>query len=1722
MDQKSGKKPVNVHSETEEAENEMKKKTSKTVKSIAAVGFAVGGISAVQNFEAYAADGDSIELTADNTDSGSQGEGKADGDNHETSGENNDNDSGKHDDVKDDSGDKSQDNHDEDHSGDDQKHGDDTKDQGSKGNQQDGSTHEAAVTTSNPSDSNEPVEAGNGTNDGAVSVAENGPTDNTSDNADTSGSTQEVTGPVTTVTTETSSEDTFNDDGTTTTTTTVTTTTEKSDGTVTSDTKTSTETKETTYVPADENEPIGPGYIEKYYKSDEYSSTEEKKPAENEINKTDYETYEQTGANGQFKTRTEEYYLADDGKTKVVIEDADKENIRQDGKYVITKYYKSEYDQNGKIVEKKISKEEYEQIKNENVVLKKEYFDKDGNSLKEEQFKSWTEEHSEAAQDTSVTENTTDDTNPVKEKKTTTYKEYTVSYFDEDGKEKTEKFGTEKDYKDFIENNDLRLKDDGTTDQYFYVKTKDGTTKHYVDSQNQDQDAKKYTVTVKTSDGTEETLPFDNYADYQKYMTDHQWKLDENSQKKVRHYYEVEKDGKITREYLSDDEEKEYADNKLNLGYGAYTEYTITYHVHNSEDPVTVTFTDKDSDEKKQEALSHYTQETDTHSAFYYFDKDGEKHVLTHEEYKKYQAEKEGNATDYHDAYQYSVTYTENDKVQTVLCKNSDEYRSLLKKYNITEDSGKTVHYYFEIDENGNIVKDKDGNPIKHELADQEASTDNTDSAEKKVLYTATYETKVNGSTDGEPEVITYTSYEAFKEDYDKHNVTKTTIYLDENRKELTLSSEDIEAYENGKLKNVVADVKHTATFWTWDGEKAVQKTISYKDSDEESVKTEAMRQIADGRLVDEKYDDNEAKRYYFDENGTKITLQESDVKDAEGKFVKTVYIIDGKVVNEDEYNTALHIEKGTDFSKIYFIDNGKDQEGNQLLIRVNGDQVPVSVEKADDGTAKFFVTDADNQKQEITEVSLKTKLSEKYNTANHTTNYYISGKNTNNEEVKVYFDDNNKIEEDKTVEGYVLSKDGQRTASIYTLKSDDGRYYLESADGTRIYVDNVSTYTSDTISMLNVLDPTSNINSKEATSTVENAALHFLTESSITSNFDIYADDFKANEHIDGNICVNTIDTDNNNQQKVSEIHASGRKDVNGLDKYSLILDPKGVKFGTVNNAAKIFSGQNISAENLNGVDILDEDGNHVKDENGQDLKDPSVIYKVDGNNKDEVAANIVNKVNELHGIADAERVAKEIDISGNLKRIAAAGESLLEASKNTASDWLETIKSILDVGDGGNQTRTLNENDVLLLNVTEADLNKTDSKMESFTYAFKKLISYIGIERNTRVIVNVSTDGKTKDDTIWVNNSLIDASNSLKDKYGKEDKSAEGSGNYNKTAGRIIWNFGDFEGKVSLNGGTAQGIYVVANGTLDLNDGALDGGIIAKNAIIRKEAHQSRVPKLPVTTVTKGYIVPDTKNQEGISTDAKILTKHQVFDDETTYHSIYKKVTETTKSATRTAWEGVSKALRSLYSDTKSEDTKKGKDIKEETTTLNVSTENRETYTASATYDEVKLVSEYGVVRSEVTVKDIHHEDYFITIDKKVFKPLLNKFHDVKVEKIPETPDTPDVPPENPETPPENPDTPHDDHDTPDTPNDDHDTPDTPKELHDKPDTPEVLGASRPKEQEVLGASRPKVLGVTRAAKTGDVMNMAKNGFAAAVGALVLAVWGGIKALFSRKHRK
>lgn len=169
---------------------------------------------------------------------------------------------------------------------------------------------------------------------------------------------------------------------------------------------------------------------------------------------------------------------------------------------------------------------------------------------------------------------------------------------------------------------------------------------------------------------------------------------------------------------------------------------------------------------------------------------------------------------------------------------------------------------------------------------------------------------------------------------------------------------------------------------------------------------------------------------------------------------------------------------------------------------------------------------------------------------------------------------------------------------------------------------------------------------------------------------------------------------------------------------------------------------------------------------------------------------------------------------------------------------------------------------------------------------------------------------------------------------------------------------------------------------------------------------------------------------------------------------------------------------------------------------------------------YDKAKVSRNTAKVDVESITKDVTYEDHhavpqmrehLVSLAKKFFKPVLNESHDVKVEKIPETPDKPDTP-----------DTPHDDHDTPDSPHDDHDKPDTPKELHDKPDTPEVLGASRPKEQEVLGASRPKVLGVTRAAKTGDVRNMARNGFAAAVGAVVLAVWGTIKSLIGRKRRK
>ena len=1668
MDQKSGKKPVNVNSETEEAENEMKKKTSKTVKSIAAVGFAVGGISAVQNFDAYAGqDGDTAELDIEESNgNNSESNGGSKDDGNKDSGGNEDKESGGHDEAKGDGGNQNHDSHEDGQSGD-NSHGD-------KDNQNNDATNDASNDTPGPLSSNDGItEAANGTNDSVESNYGTEPADNTLNNADTNDSTSEETGPVTTITTETITNDTLSDDGkTTTTTTTVTTTTEKSDGTVTSDTKTSTETKETTYVPADENEPIGPGYIEKYYKSDEDSET-----ADQEISKTDYDKLHATAdENNRVKTGTDYFYKDDKGDT-VPLNSEDVQN--KDEIVIATKYYKPEYDEKqGKVVEKEITADEFAQIKDGNVFIRNEYY-KGDQKLTQEEYDQWISEHTKAAEGSSSNEILKDEGSHVTEKKTTTLTEYTVKYTDENGQEQTEKFGTEDEYKKFLQDHDLQLKEDGTSDKYFYVTTKDGTKKHYIDKDKKDPDAKKYTVTVQTGEGTnKEEKTFASYDEFQQYLNENHWQLDENAGKTVRHYYEKEESGKIVPKYLTADEEKAFAEGKLSLGYDAYTEYTITYHVYNSEtkkvEEKTVSYKDTDSQEKKDAALSHLTEETETDSKYYYFDKDGEKHVLSKEQYDQYVSEKNGTATNsddaYKDAYEYSVTYS-NDKNQpeTVLFKDYAAYDRFVKEHKIKTDGGETVRYYFKTDENGNIVKDKDGNPVKQYLSkeDEKALADGTFKDAK--IYTATYVT-----TDGDKkttETKTYADYAAFLKDYEgRQNNYQTTTYLDENGNPLELTSDQITAYEKGGLENVVYDVKHTVTYWTWDEAKkeAVKNTVTYLDSDSEENKKQTA-----------------SEEYYFDENGTRTLVTSADLKNADGELVKTVYTVNGKVVNKAEYDAA-NANSGKDGTVFYFISNGADENGKEKLIQVDSMSVTVTPEE-ENGVTKFYVTDIAGTKTELTDQELVATLKSKYKAASGTvTGYYVEGLNENQEKVTISFDTNEKIEEGKTVNGYTLTKD------------TDGKYYLVGASNERILVSNVSTYTSSATTGIRVMNPSNAQESTAAAADLQNAVVHFLNETAITSNFDIYADSFDAHEHIDGNICVNDF------TYCKDELHASGRTDITGLDKYSLILGTKDIYIKLLKDGAKVYGG--------NGVTAGDKKDMYIK----SDLSDGELI-NVNGSTKEEISKNIVESVRTSYGEDAAARVSQESKIEENLKKIAEAGQSLIEASKNAVASWKDTIKAFLDKNDQGTGQRKFTDGDVLILNVKEDELQGTTSDLNSFTYALNKFMPYVGLNTNARVLLNITPTDEDK--VININTSLLHGWGS--DHYNNTDPNGS---TYNMTAAKLIWNFGNFDGTVNLNnGGDSEGIFVASNGTLKLNGGHADGAMVGKTVYIGAEAHQSHVPHLQITPVEKGFIVPEAKIEKGLSAPVKSYvtdhteTAYTVYHDEESkenlFHQIVKKISSFTKeykTEDRTfSMEGVSKAIRTLYDDTKLSDPRTAKPIKEESIT--VSTEDRKTYTASASFDEIRVVSEYGAPRSQQIKKEVEHIDHYITLDKKLFKPLLNKFHDVKVEKIPETPDKPDTP-----------DTPHDDHDTPDSPHDDHDKPDTPKELHDKPDTPEVLGASRPKEQEVLGASRPKVLGVTRAAKTGDVRNMARNGFAAAVGAVVLAVWGTIKSLIGRKRRK
>ena len=761
-----------------------------------------------------------------------------------------------------------------------------------------------------------------------------------------------------------------------------------------------------------------------------------------------------------------------------------------------------------------------------------------------------------------------------------------------------------------------------------------------------------------------------------------------------------------------------------------------------------------------------------------------------------------------------------------------DQAKGTFKEtYGLTEEVKDGVKYF--------TYEDSDG--TKHAFEDGKAPAGTTIASGKITFY----------SVDGE---------RVGKDTYDQAKGTfKETYGLTEEVKDgvkyFTYEDSDgtKHALEDGKAPAGTTIASGKITFYSVDGERVSKD--AYDSAKGTFKSTYGVSEVVDGKTYYTFDYDNQNIAFTEDEltssedNRLYLTIGEKQieiVKNSDGVYKPLIYkyYINGSLVDAGAYVEA---ETAKNAGKKYYFE-GEDAQGNVVRTYFNQEETfTVGTEKGrkyvEINGSKVYIRSSD-------EASITPSSSQ-------SGEYYIYGHKANGDVVTIKRDNNGlvKVHEEKDEEGNV---------SYYLLVKDE-----------KVYIDT----STNPVSVRQVEKEYQVVNDEQTLTSVNGTELAqaFGAALKITSNFGIYADSFYADKHIDGNICVNKL-SKSDGSRSLMEIYASGREDVQGLDKYSLIMDPRETTFSSLGNqggaAPKVFGNVSVSGNNLNGGTIYDIDPDNGKESPTDD-------------NCKAMADKVVGKVRDEFGEEAAARVEQEVKISKNLDKIAEAGQKLIDETKGKLSYAVDTMKQYIAEG-GKAAAKTFEDGQILLLNITSADLkgeareqqiqhqiirsvegsgytdyyymeNGTEkcarssqlggkftevkdengnviqlveiSKPIKFTDYFQNFIAAIG-NANAKVIFNVET---TADD---VKNGISVKTNMMS--FG---------GSYDVTASELLFNFGNYNGTIKFeDGGEAEGTFIAAKGTIHLAIGSGDGALIGRNVQINAEEHQSRVPSMPV----------------------------------------------------------------------------------------------------------------------------------------------------------------------------------------------------------------------------------------------------------------------------------
>ena len=928
-------------------------------------------------------------------------------------------------------------------------------------------------------------------------------------------------------------------------------------------------------------------------------------------------------------------------------------------------------------------------------------------------------------------------------------------------------------------------------------------------------------------------------------------------------------------------------------------------------------------------------------------------------------------------------------------------------------------------------------------------------------------------------------------------------------------------AFEDGKAPAGTTIASGKITFYSVDGERVSKD--AYDSAKGTFKSTYGVSEVVDGKTYYTFDYDNQNIAFTEDEltssedNRLYLTIGEKQieiVKNSDGVYKPLIYkyYINGSLVDAGAYVEA---ETAKNAGKKYYFE-GEDAQGNVVRTYFNQEETfTVGTEKGrkyvEINGSKVYIRSSD-------EASITPSSSQ-------SGEYYIYGHKANGDVVTIKRDNNGlvKVHEEKDEEGNV---------SYYLLVKDE-----------KVYIDT----STNPVSVRQVEKEYQVVNDEQTLTSVNGTELAqaFGAALKITSNFGIYADSFYADQHIDGNICVNKL-SKSDGSRSLREIYASGREDVQGLDKYSLIMDPRETTFSSLGNqggaAPKVFGNVSVSGNNLNGGTIYDIDPDNGKESPTDD-------------NCKAMADKVVGKVRDEFGEEAAARVEQEVKISKNLDKIAEAGQKLIDETKGKLSYAVDTMKQYIAEG-GKAAAKTFEDGQILLLNITSADLkgeareqqiqhqiirsvegsgytdyyymeNGTEkcarssqlggkftevkdengsviqlveiSKPIKFTDYFQNFIAAIG-NANAKVIFNVET---TADD---VKNGISVKTNMMS--FG---------GSYDVTASELLFNFGNYNGTIKFeDGGEAEGTFIAAKGTIHLAIGSGDGALIGRNVQINAEEHQSRVPSMPVgneysikpgevgETIKNKALTLDTGNntletktrtfgQESNDLKEKIFGHEGRDLAEKTFGHEGRDLAEKTFGHESSELKNVKvdsegSKLRNVKVD------KGGSELKNirvdiEVQKLNHVIRNSAQYQlGKISFNRSPVYMTAEEVRLLQHMAEVFANPIYATVEREDhYAPVQSEenFIRVSMNETPGTPDTPEGP--GPETPEEG----------------------------------QVLGASRPRESgAVLGANRPRVLGARRV-KTGDESTMLANGAAAAGAMGAAGLWAALRRKFSRRKR-